>query len=395
MRVRTMAVLAVPLLVGSALAGCSSSKKTAASSPTSSSPSAASTAASAAPAGTSSAAAPASSAPVANASCKIALLLPENTTPRYEAADRPDFQAEVAAKAPNCKVLYFNAANDGNKQTQQAETALSEGAQVLVLGSADAVSAGTIVQEAAAKGVKTIDYDRMSAGPVAYLITFDALKVGTLQGQALVAAMQKNGAKAGSQVVMINGDTSGPEAVLFKKGATDAITAAGFKVGATYDTVGWSPDTATTEMTQAITKLGKGNFVGVYVANDTMAGAAINAMQQAGIKPLPPVTGQDAAVDGLQRILLGTQTMTIYKALKLEATAAADAAVGVATGQGLPTGTGTATNSTGNSFPEDLLTPITVTTDNMKSTVIADGFVTASALCTADVQAACAKAGIS
>lgn len=394
MRVRTLAVLTVPLLVGGVLAGCSSTKKSTASPSSSSATSAAPTASSNAPSATSSAV-PASSAPAANASCKIALLLPENTTPRYEAADRPDFEAEVTAKAPNCKVLYFNASNDGNKQTQQAETALSEGAQVLVLGSADAVSAGTIVQEAAAKGVKTIDYDRMSAGPVAYLITFDALKVGTLQGQSLVAAMQKNGAAVGSQVVMINGDTSGPEAKLFKQGATDAITAAGFKVGATYDTVGWSPDTATTEMTQAITKLGKGNFAGVYVANDTMAGAAINAMQQSGIKPLPPVTGQDAAVDGLQRILLGTQTMTIYKALKQEATAAADAAIGVATGQGLPTGTGTATNSTNNSFPEDLLTPVVVTADNMKATVVADGFVTVSALCTADVQAACTKAGIS
>src|SRR5204862_956868 len=103
-----------------------------------------------------------------NGECKIALLLPENATPRYEAADKPYFEAEVAQKAPNCKVLYFNAANDGTKQKQQAETALTQGAQVLVLDAADTTAAASIVEEAKAKGVKTIAYDRTPNGPVAY-----------------------------------------------------------------------------------------------------------------------------------------------------------------------------------------------------------------------------------
>src|SRR5689334_8833488 len=265
--------------------------------------------------------------------CKIALLLPENATPRYEAADKPYFEAEGAQKAPNCKVLYFNAANDGTKQKQQAETALTQGAQVLVLDSADTTAAASIVEEAKAKGVKTIAYDRTPNGPVSYEFTFNARQVGELQGQALVEAMTKAGVPKGAEIVMINGDTSGPEALKFKQGAHSVIDGSGYKVGAEYDTPKWSPDTATTEMSQAITKLGKANIKGLYVANDTMAGAAINAMQQAGIRPLPPVTGQDAATDGLQRILLGTQTMTIYKALKKLAVAAADAAVAVAKGQ--------------------------------------------------------------
>jgi D-xylose transport system substrate-binding protein len=362
MRVRRLALLAAPLLLGGALAaGCGSSGTTSSS---------------------------------ASSACKIALLLPENTTPRYESADKPYFEAQVAKLAPQCKVLYFNAANDGSLQTQQANTALAEGAKVLVLDSADPQSGAAIVQTAQAKGVKTIAYDRMTGGPVALLTTFNAIQVGNLQGTALVTAMKKAGDPPGSQIVMINGDTSGYEAKLFKKGAQDVIAASGFKIGANYDTVNWDPNTAATEMTQAITKLGKADIKGVYVANDTMAGAAVNAMQQAGIKPLPPVTGQDAATDGLQRILLGTQTMTVYKRLKLLADDAGAAAVAIATGKKMPAASKSEINQTGNKVPAVLLTPISVTTQNMKSTVVADQFVTPAVLCTGDVKNACTKYGI-
>jgi D-xylose transport system substrate-binding protein len=327
--------------------------------------------------------------------CKIALLLPENATPRYEAADKPYFEAEVAAKAPNCTVLYYNAANDGTKQKQQAETALTQGTTVLVLDAADTKAAAAIVEEAKGRGVKTIAYDRTPNGPAAYVFTFDAQEVGKLQGQALVDAMTKAGTPKGAGIVMINGDIGGLEAQKFKQGAHSVIDSSGYQVRAEYDTAKWSPDTATTEMTQAITKVGKADIKGVYVANDTMAGAVINAMQQAGISPLPPVTGQDAATDGLQRILLGTQTMTIYKALKKLAVAAADAAVAVATGAEVTGTTGTVTNGSGETIPARLLTPVAVTTENLKSTVVADGFVEVSALCTAEVVAACRNSGIS
>ncbi|MFL6126344.1 substrate-binding domain-containing protein [Actinophytocola sp.] len=365
MRIRTMTMIVAPLLLIGALGACTKSAEETANATQSGGP------------------------------CKIALLLPENATPRYEAADKPYFEAEVAKKAPDCEVLYFNAANDGTKQQQQAETALTQGARALVLDSADTTAAASIVEQAKAKGVKTIAYDRTPNGPVAYEFTFNAEQVGQFQGQALVDAMTKAGVPKGAQVVMINGDTSGPEALKFKQGAHKVIDSSGYTVGAEYDTPKWSPDTATTEMSQAITKIGKDNIKGVNVANDTMAGAAINAMQQAGISSLPPVTGQDAATDGLQRILLGTQTMTIYKALKKLAVAAADAAVAVATGKPVAGTTTTVTNATGDSIPANLLTPVVVMTENLKSTVVADEFVKAADLCTADVQAACQKYGIS
>jgi D-xylose transport system substrate-binding protein len=361
-RLPRLAIIALPLVLGGLLTSCTKS---------------------------------ADQASTGSTGCKIALLLPENATPRYEAADKPYFEAEVAKKAPECQVLYFNAANDGTRQQQQAETALTQGAQVLVLDSADTKAAATIVEEAKAKGVKTIAYDRTPNGPAAYEFTFNATQVGQLQGQALVDAMTKAGAPKGAALVMINGDTANLEAQKFKAGAHGVIDASGYIVAAEYDTAKWSPDTATTEMSQAVTKVGKAGIKGVYVANDTMAGAAINAMQQAGISPLPPVTGQDAATDGLQRILLGTQTMTIYKALKQLAVVAADAAVAVAKGQPVSGTTTSVTNAAGDTIPANLLTPVVVTADNLKATVVADGFVKPAELCASDVAPACQQHGIS
>ena len=101
----------------------------------------------------------------------------------------------------------------------------------------------------------------------------------------------------------------------------------GFTIGAEYDTPDWSPDKAQQEMEQAITQLGADGFVGVYAANDGTAGGAIAAMKAAGINPLPPVTGQDAELAAIQRILAGEQYMTVYKAIKPEAEAAAEVAV--------------------------------------------------------------------
>jgi D-xylose transport system substrate-binding protein len=325
------------------------------------------------------------------AGCRIAFLLPENTTPRYEAKDRPLFLDAVKAQDPSCTVLYFNAANAADKQQQQAQSALAQGAQVLVLDAANVNSSAAIVQEAKAKGVPTVAYDRTAGGPLAYRVGFDNVEVGRTQANAMIKAMQAAGHGSGD-IVMINGapDTTG---AFFKQGAHEVFDRSGYRIAAEYDTDGWSPINATTEMTQAISKVGAHNIVGVYAANDTLAGAAITAMRQAGISPVPPVTGLDATDEGLQRIVLGTQYMTTYKNLKAEAAAAAKAAILLAHGKPLPSAP-TTKNVTGDDVPTELLPPVAVTADNIKSTVIADGFATPAEICAADAAGACARAGI-
>ena len=260
-------------------------------------------------------------------------MLPESKTARYETQDKPNFVNKVKSIDSSCSVDYYNADQDASKQQQQAQAALTNGDTVLVLDPVDGKAAASIVNNAKQQNVPVLSYDRLSSGPVDYYISFDNQKVGELQGQALVDQIKKNGSASKGQIVMINGSPTDPNAAMFKKGAHSAIDSSGIKVGAEYDTPDWSPDKAQQEMTQAITKLGKANIVGVYAANDGTAGGAIAAMQQAGFSTIPPVTGQDAELAGIQRIIKGTQYMTVYKAIKPEAEKAAEIAVKLAKGE--------------------------------------------------------------
>src|SRR6266511_5283426 len=209
---------------------------------------------------------------------KIALLLPESHTDRYESQDRPNFEKKVKAVCSDCDILYSNAGEDAARQQQQAEAALTKGADVLVVDAVDAGSAGAIVQKAKAQKVPVISYDRLiTKADVDYYISFDNVRVGKLQGESLVKKLDETG-KGDGTIVMINGDPADNNAKLFKQGATSVFDKSGLKIGKEYDTPGWLGSKAQTEMEQAITALGNNGFVGVYAANDTTGGAAIAAM---------------------------------------------------------------------------------------------------------------------
>ena len=265
---------------------------------------------------------------------KIALLLPETQNARYETKDRPLFTAKVKELCPDCEVLYSNADQDAAKQQQQAEAALTNGAKVLVLDAVDAASTGAIVAQANAKGVPVFAYDRAIPGKgVAYYNSYDNAKVGELQGDG-PARQAQGGRQRDGTIVMINGAPTDNNAKLFKKGAHSVFDTSTLKIGAEYDAPNWLPAEAQTFMDQAITKLGKNGFVGVYSANDGLAGGIIAAEKAAGIDPSTrPTTGQDAELAAIQRILAGEQFMTVYKAIKPQAEDAATIAVELAAGQ--------------------------------------------------------------
>src|SRR3954453_7032545 len=242
---------------------------------------------------------------------KIALLLPESKTARYETQDRPLFEAKVKALCPSCQIVYSNADQDASKQQQQAEAALTQGVKVMVLDPVDGAAAAAIVNQANAKKVPVISYDRLLLNSKPdYYVEFNSPSVGKIQGKALVDKLKAD--KKSGSIVMINGAPTDNNAKLFKQGAHSVIDASGFKVAKEYDTPDWSPDKAQSEMEQAITAVGKGKFVGVYAANDGTAGGAIAAMKSAGIDPKTiPTTGQDAELAAIQRILAGDQYMTV------------------------------------------------------------------------------------
>jgi D-xylose transport system substrate-binding protein len=214
----------------------------------------------------------------------IALLLPETKTTRYEEKDRPLFTAKVKELCPDCKIFYQNASQDPNKQQQQAEAAITKGASVLVLDAVDVSSVGPIVQHANQKKIPVIAYDRLIPDQdIAFYVSFDNVKQGRVQAQSLVDKLGSGA--SGKSVVMVNGAPTDPSAGDYKKGAHQVLDKSGLKIAKEFDTPDWSPDKAQTEMEQSITSLGKDGFVGVYSANDGMAGGIIAALKGAGIDP--------------------------------------------------------------------------------------------------------------
>ena len=327
----------------------------------------------------------------------IALLLPENETPRYETNDRPDFENSVKEQCPDCEVIYFNAGGDAEKQQSQGEAALTKGAEVMVLDPMDSKSAAAIAERANAQGVPVVSYDRLiENSEVDAYVSFDNERVGELQAETLAKKLKEDG-KASGPIIKINGDPADPNAALFKKGSSKAFEEAGVKIAKEYDTPGWTAENAQREAQQAITALGNDGFWGIYAANDDTGGGAIAALKGAGIDPEErPVTGQDSTVAGLQRILAGQQFMTIYKAIPPQAEIAAEFAIALAADQELPSDKVTEEVNNGKAdVPSAILEPVAVTKDNIKDTVVKDDFVSPSELCTGPYAAACKEAGIS
>jgi D-xylose transport system substrate-binding protein len=328
----------------------------------------------------------------------IALLLPETKTTRYEAQDRPNFERRVKELCPDCKVIYSNADQDPAKQQDQAESAITNGAKVIVISAVDVKSASSIAARAKQSQVGMISYGRLiSDADLDYYVSIDPFKVGQQQGESLLKALKDKG-KAKPSVVMINGAPTDSNAGPYKKGAHNILDAAGVKVVKEYDTPDWSPDKAQQEMEQAITAVGNDGFDGVYVANDGMASGAIAALKGAKIDPASrPVTGQDAELAAVQRILVGEQLMTVYQPIKKIAETSAELAVDMVNGK-TAEAAAIATSKVDNGkeqVPSVLLDTIAVTKDNIKDTVVAEGFLKADQICSGPAAAACAQAGLS
>ncbi len=333
-----------------------------------------------------------SSGDSAGGGATIALLLPESKTTRYEAFDKPLFEAAVAELCSDCEVDYYNADQDEAKQQQQVTTALNAGADVLVLDPVNGAGATGMVQEAQGQDVPVIAYDRFIEG-ADYYMSFDNETVGKLQGEALVEAMGDTGS-----ILMLNGAPSDPNAAQFKAGAHSVIDASGVEILEEYDNPDWSPENAQQWTTDQLSKYKAADVNGVYAANDGQAGGVVAALTGSGVSrdALPPITGQDAEIAAIQRILAGEQAMTIYKPIPIEAETAAEVAVYLALGEDVPSTTDTGVDQSDyNGVASFIFDPIIVTADNVADTVIADGFYDAADICTGDYADDCEAAGIS
>lgn len=332
----------------------------------------------------------------------VAVLLPDTTTSaRYVTFDAPYLkQAFEAAGLTSSQFKIQNAQGSASTMQTQAEAAITAGASVLLVDALDSGSGAAIESAAAAKGVKVIDYDRLTQGgsPDRVYVSFDNVKVGQLIGDGEVSCISDWKVK-NPHLLIMDGDPTDNNAKLFAQGYKGVLKPK-FDSGA-YTLVGepagtWDPEKAQTTFAQQYTAHPEINAA--VTPNDDNANAVISYLQS---KKIPartfPTTGQDASLSGLQNILKGYQCGTVYKPIYLEAQAAAAVALYLRAGQDVPADLvngKTADATAGGDVSSSLLTPVWVTSDNMADTVVKDGAVKTSDLCISSLEQACKDAGI-
>ena len=329
----------------------------------------------------------------------VGVILPDATTsPRWEANDRPSLQK--AFDGAGIKANIQNAGGDKTKFATLCDTMINEGVSVLMIVNLDSESGKACLDKAGKAGIQSIDYDRLTlGGGASYYVSFDNVKVGGLMGEGLEKCLAADGKTSNAGVVYINGDPTDNNAALFKQGYDESLKAMSGKVKllSTNQSGFWDATKAGKAFDGLYTQFGN-KIQGVVSANDTMAGGIVASLKRNGLAGKVPVTGQDASVEGLQRVLAGTQCMTVYKNTALEADLASKLAIALIKGDksgadALATGTVPDTVAK-KDVKSALATPEAIYQDSVKK-VVSDGFQKASDVCTAAVAAACKKYGVS
>jgi D-xylose transport system substrate-binding protein len=329
----------------------------------------------------------------------IWVLLPDSaSSDRWEKDDRRFFEAAFDEAGVEYNIV--NAEGDASTQLQQAEQAINAGAKVILLVNLSSESGATIIDTAREADVKVIDYDRLTAagsGADVY-VSFDNVRVGQTMADTVGPVIDDLDVEK-PKVVMMNGGPTDNNSKLFKQGYNETgdyavskkVEAGEWELVADQDVPDWDNQQALTLFEQIL--VANSNDVdAVFAANDGIAGAVISALQSANAGPIP-VSGQDATANGIQNILAGRQTMTVYKPIKAEAEAAAAVAVALLNGEDVESVEGDwemqSINNGETDLPYIALEPIAVTKDNIADTVIADEFRTWDEICTGEFEQYC------
>ena len=340
---------------------------------------------------------PAASSSKVTASGKVGVILPDTTSStRYTTYDQPLLNKNL--KAAGLTPIIDNAQGSTSTYQQDAQNLIGQGIKVLIMDSIDQTSGAAVEKEATAAGVKVIDYDRVNLGGTAqYYVSFDNEEVGALQAQAMMDCFAADKVTDPS-IIMVDGGTDvDNNAVLFAKGAHsvfDPLVKAGkLKIVQEVVDKGWDVNNVSGVFQPALTAAGN-KIDGVYAANDDIANAVIGVLKQSGLNGHVVITGQDSGVEGLQNILNGQQSLTIFKKVQLEAGAASQLAVALIAGKS-PSSMGiTLTKFNDPTAPshdiQALLLPVNVITQANVDLVVKDGGLTAAAICKG-VQPLCTK----
>ena len=323
---------------------------------------------------------------------KVGVILPDTkSSARWENNDKP--LLEAAFKAAGVQYDIQNAQGDKTQFQTIADQMITGGANVLMITNLDSGTGKAVLDKAKSQGVATIDYDRLTLnGGAQYYVSFDNVAVGTLQGEGLAKCLEAKG-KNNANIVYLNGSPTDNNATLFKQGYDGVLSKmTQYKKVDDQSVPDWDNQQAGTIFEQMYTKA-DGKIDGVLAANDGLGNAAIAILKKNNANGEVPVTGQDATVQGLQNILNGDQCMTVYKAIKKEADAAAALAVGLAKGEQGSAPDTVKDPESGKDVPSVLLAPQAITIDNVND-VVADGYVTKDELCSGSFAAKCTEAGV-
>src|SRR5918994_1980597 len=315
-----------------------------------------------------------------SATAEICVLLPDpKSSVRWETQDRPGFVA--AFKKAGVSYVITNANGDPQKQKTQADQCLANGAKVVILISLDKGSSIAIEAAARSRGAKVIEYDRqVIGGTAAIYISFDGKAVGVLQGKGVVAGLKAKGLYTKKPVVAeLHGGQTDNNSFLFKSGYESILNPlyknGTFKKGPQQFTPGWDNQKAGTIFEQMLVKTNN-NIQGVAAANDGLANAVVVALKARKLKPVA-LSGQDATPQGVQNIISGWQTMTVWKDTRKLATASANAAIRLSKGL-KPAQTGTVANGS-KRLPAFIIPPVSITKANYKQ--LFNGYLKRSDVC--------------
>jgi D-xylose transport system substrate-binding protein len=316
------------------------------------------------------------------ADTRACVILPDAaSSPRWENMDRPALQEGLAAAGFEADIQ--NAQGDTGRYATIADQQLTQGCGVMLLVDYNGAGAG-VAEKAKAQDIPVVAYDRPIEG-ADYYVSFDNVEVGRLEGQAVVDGLKAAGKDpAQASVVYMGGDPTDGNAAMFREGAHEVMSEAGIKPAAEPPGI-WDGEKSATNFEQALTSLG-GKVDAVWVANDTNAAGVISVLDKSNLTV--PVSGQDASVAGLQNVLLGKQTATVYKQVSLEAEAAVDTAVALLKGESPE-----ADQELEDGTPYIAVTPVLVGPEEVK-TVIDNGDADAAEVCQGEVASKCDEQGI-
>jgi D-xylose transport system substrate-binding protein len=316
-----------------------------------------------------------------SADADVCVLLPDTkSSVRYELFDRP--YLAKAFKAAGVSYSINNALGDQNKQRSQGDQCLTNNAKVILVDALNSGVGASIENAAAARGVKTIDYDRLVLnGKASYYVSFNNVNVGKLQGRGVVAGLKAKGMYSKKPVVAeLNGAPTDNNAKLFKQGYDSILkplyTNGTFKKGPDQSVPDWDNQKARTIFDQMLVRTNN-KINAVAAANDGLAGAVVASLKARKLKPIP-LSGQDATPQGVQNILSGWQTMTVYKSVKAEAAAAAKVAIAIIKNQ--PVKTNATINNGSRQVPSIFLKPVSITKKNY-TLLFRDGFLRRNQVC--------------